>query len=92
MKTAKKTPKLDLSATERAALRSNRIRLNELHDIDAQQLSVQLDISHQRAKELKTMAAFQRIPSFPKTHTSLKAIYSLSISSPSFICAAGWSS
>ncbi|RNB78555.1 Pathogenicity locus [Brevibacillus fluminis] len=63
MKTTKKTPKLDLSTTERAALRSHHIRLNELHDIDAQQLSAQLDISLQRAKELKAMAAFQRIPS-----------------------------
>ncbi|MET3292414.1 UNVERIFIED_CONTAM: hypothetical protein ABID98_005111 [Brevibacillus sp. OAP136] len=63
MKTTEKTPKLDLSTTERAALRSHHIRLNELHDIDAQQLSAQLDISLQRAKELKAMAAFQRIPS-----------------------------
>ncbi|WP_433942822.1 helix-hairpin-helix domain-containing protein [Paenibacillus sp. SN-8-1] len=58
-----KTPKLDLTMPERAALRNNKIKINEIVDYSTTQLSSMLSISDQRAMELKALTEFQSIPS-----------------------------
>lgn len=63
MKQTNKTPKLDLTATERTILRKNKLRISELAEMEPDQLASLLSIPLQRAKELRAMAEFQRIPS-----------------------------
>ncbi|WP_138493801.1 helix-hairpin-helix domain-containing protein [Paenibacillus pinistramenti] len=58
-----KTPKLDLSPSERKALRSHNIRLNELHTRSVEEIRTILNITETRAAELRASSEFQRLPS-----------------------------
>lgn len=55
--------KLELSDSERKALRKNKIKKSEILEYASDELSVLLNIPEVRAKELYAFADFQQIPS-----------------------------
>lgn len=55
--------KLNLSDSERKLLRQNRIKKTDILGYAPDELSVLLDVSEERAKEIYALADFQRIPS-----------------------------
>ncbi|OPA75354.1 Pathogenicity locus [Paenibacillus selenitireducens] len=58
-----KTPKLDLTISERSALRKCKIKTSEIKEYSIHQLSSLLSISVHRARDLKALTEFQSIPS-----------------------------
>ncbi|WP_404458614.1 helix-hairpin-helix domain-containing protein [Oceanobacillus kapialis] len=56
-------PKLPLSNDERVVLRKAKVKLRELHTFDSEQIAQLLGVSSNRAKTLKGLADFQRVPS-----------------------------
>lgn len=62
MKT-KTSIKLKLSDKERRALRAQKIRIAEIPEFAADELEELLGLSEERARELRALADFQRIPS-----------------------------
>ncbi len=59
----KKTPKLELTAEERAAFKRQKIKIADLADYSVEELCSRLRLSQPRARELRALAEFQRIPS-----------------------------
>lgn len=57
------SPKLALTEEERKRLRTLKIKLSEIANYDADQLSTTLQVSIGRAKELVASAVFQQVPS-----------------------------
>jgi len=55
--------KLDLLPLERKLLRTNRIKIRDLYQYPADQLSVLLHVSPIRAMEIRALVEFQRVPS-----------------------------
>ena len=62
MKT-KSNIKLNLSERERKALRTREIRISDIPEYAADELQGLLGLSEERARELRALADFQRIPS-----------------------------
>ena len=64
MKKAKKQPsiKLDLTVTERSQLRKNKIKKSDLSEFSIDELSEIMGTGFKRARELRALADFQRIP------------------------------
>jgi hypothetical protein len=58
-----KTFKLDLSTTEKQQLKKNGLNVSRLNEFAADEISVLLNTSKQRAKEISALTAFQTIPS-----------------------------
>ncbi|MBG9794969.1 Pathogenicity locus [Paenibacillus dendritiformis] len=59
----KKTPKLELTAEERAAFKRQKIKIADLADYSVEELCSRLRLSQPRTRELRALAEFQRIPS-----------------------------
>jgi hypothetical protein len=55
--------KLDLSATEKQQLKKNRLNISRLNEFAADEISVLLNTSKQRANEISALITFQTIPS-----------------------------
>lgn len=62
MKT-KKNIKLNLSISERANLRKNKVKISEILDYAVDEVEEILKVSKERAREIYAWADFQRIPS-----------------------------
>ncbi|SFE29661.1 Pathogenicity locus [Lentibacillus persicus] len=59
----RKNPKLPLTQTERSKLRSSKVKLSEIHNLQLDDLIKILDITNERAKFLIGLSTFQQIPS-----------------------------
>lgn len=74
-------PKLPLTPTEKRRLRKSQIKIGELHTYSVEQLSTFLEIPAERARMLRALAEFQRVPSiglsFAETIVQNMQIYSL---------------
>ncbi|HLQ72428.1 MAG TPA: helix-hairpin-helix domain-containing protein [Bacillota bacterium] len=57
------TPVLPLTDVERNSLRKAKIKIGDIHRLEAEQLAHLLSISLKRARMLKGLADFQRVPS-----------------------------
>jgi hypothetical protein len=57
------SPKLPLTSEERLNLRTCKVKLKEIADMDTSQLSQCLKSSFERAKYLRALAQFQSVPS-----------------------------
>lgn len=57
------SPKLPLTPEERASLRRNKIKLNEIHSLELEDLAIGLGESLERARYLRGHAIFQTTPS-----------------------------
>ncbi|WP_374019283.1 helix-hairpin-helix domain-containing protein [Paenibacillus thiaminolyticus] len=60
---SKKTPKLELTAEERAVFKQQKIKIGNLLDYSVEELCSRLRLSQPRARELRALAEYQRIPS-----------------------------
>jgi hypothetical protein len=58
-----KTFKLDLTLSEKQALKQNGLKISRLNEFAADEISVLLNTSKQRAKEIYALISFQSIPS-----------------------------
>lgn len=58
-----KSPKLDLTQPERAALSQHKIKTSDIAVLSICELQSKLAISEQRARKLRALAEFQQIPS-----------------------------
>ena len=58
-----KTFKLDLSSSEKQQLKKNGLTISRLNEFAADEISVLLNTSKQRANEISALIAFQTIPS-----------------------------
>ena len=60
----KKTPiKLNLTESEKQALRANKVKIADVADFAIDELEAMLDASFERAREIHALAEFQAIPS-----------------------------
>lgn len=57
------TAKLPLTDVEKAKLRKAKVKIMELHTFEKEHIAEMLDVSLERAKILKGLADFQRVPS-----------------------------
>ncbi|ASN03840.1 helix-hairpin-helix domain-containing protein [Virgibacillus necropolis] len=57
------SPKLPLTPEERSSLRANKIKLNQISEMEPKNLAIGLGASMKRANYLKGLAIFQTIPS-----------------------------
>lgn len=65
-------PHLPLTEEEKRRLKRAKVRMGDLHPLSEIQLATLLQVSDERARELKALATFQRIPSIgPKMATTL---------------------
>jgi len=55
--------KLPLTDGEKAKLRKAKVKIKELHTFEKENIAEMLDVSLERAKVLKGLADFQRVPS-----------------------------
>jgi hypothetical protein len=58
-----KTPKLDLTETEKILLKNAGIRINEIGNYSADELAVVLSVTLQRARCILALVEFQTVPS-----------------------------
>ncbi|SDJ82074.1 helix-hairpin-helix domain-containing protein [Sediminibacillus albus] len=56
-------PKLPLTTEERNALRSAKVKINQIAELELKTFADLLDITYDRARLLKGLASFQQIPS-----------------------------
>ncbi|WP_231514790.1 helix-hairpin-helix domain-containing protein [Oceanobacillus salinisoli] len=73
-----KNPTLPLTQRERTNLRKAKVKLAEIADIELDLLKAVLDTTLNRAKELKALAVFQRIPSIGY-HLADKLVYQVNL-------------
>ena len=70
-----KTPKLNLTDTEKQQLKKSGLKINRLNEFAADEIAVLLNVHKQRAKEISALIAFQSIPSIgPKFAWDLMSI------------------
>ncbi|MRG87841.1 helix-hairpin-helix domain-containing protein [Salinibacillus xinjiangensis] len=78
---ANQTPKLPLTSLEKAQLRQHKIKLSDIHMIDVVELADIMQSSKKRARLIKGLATFQKIPSIgyrlADTLTDNLGIYSI---------------
>ncbi|SFL45539.1 Pathogenicity locus [Gracilibacillus orientalis] len=55
--------KLPLTDVERLKLRRAKVKISEIHSFNKEQIAQMLNISVEKAKNLKGLAAFQKVPS-----------------------------
>lgn len=58
-----KRPKLPLSQEEKQILRKMKVKLSDFHKLGLEEIKDMFDISNERARTLKGLAAFQQVPS-----------------------------
>lgn len=63
MGSLKSNPKLSLTDKEKAKLRKAKVKIGEIHALSVTELSKILNISLEKAKEIKALAEFQTVPS-----------------------------
>ncbi|QDP41944.1 helix-hairpin-helix domain-containing protein [Radiobacillus deserti] len=73
-----KSIKLPLTNEERTLLRKAKIKINEVHTTETDQLATILNAPHSRAKTLKGIAEFQTVPSIGHKLAE-KLVYTLHI-------------